>query len=52
MSARYLSDVAGATAQHCWEILADGNLGEHFTWSQAAGKGWQPVLPGLLVVAR
>jgi hypothetical protein len=31
MSARYLSDVAGATAQHCWETLADGNLGKHFS---------------------
>jgi hypothetical protein len=31
MSARYLSDVAGATAQHCWETLPDGNLGKHFS---------------------
>jgi hypothetical protein len=31
MSARYLSDVAGATAQRYWETLADGNLGKHFS---------------------
>jgi hypothetical protein len=31
MSVRYPADVAGATAQHCWETLTDGNLGKHFS---------------------
>jgi len=52
MSARYLSDVPGATAQHCWETLADGNLGKHFSGEHRLAAAGSLPLPGSLAVTR